>query len=361
MVDEDQIVLGKSLISQLAQICRDLPDESIPSLLEEGAIDDLLNGIFDPTRVTEFPTIAEFLLANKNRSAYIAAIRLAITMTCSFEGKAKDGKIGYASPSDKQWFDDGVMLLEGPKRFEGLVGLYRNGRMSYAVAARTVQEGENVGPEAFHFLDMEVFKDDYKDSALPKKHELDKPLETLKGLLEVVDSNESKYQVLLQENPWVLGLAYKRIVRHTNLDNRNIPDFTAVKVGSEFRDIFEIKPPSMKCFRSDGEFTMDFNATWNQAERYLNFVREDVDYLRRKGLFFNNPKCTIICGYNLSDEECRKLHIKEKMNPAIHVMTYNDMMVFIESTVRFVRRFGGALTHDDDVTPSVQGLTPPNY
>jgi hypothetical protein len=137
----------------------------------------------------------------------------------------------------------------------------------------------------------------------------------------------------------VLGLQYKHVQRHENLDDQNIPDFTAVRVHDSCRDIFEIKPPSMAVFRADGEFTAEFNTSWNQAERYLNFAREEADYLYRKGLLFDNPKCTLVCGYNLNKDDLRKVRIKERMNPALHFMTFNDLMTFMESTVKFIRQF----------------------
>lgn len=51
-----------------------------------------------------------------------------------------------------------------------------------------------------------------------------------KKLNEYLESNcsdESKYQELFHEHPWMFGGQYKTIDRHTNLDDENIPDFTA--------------------------------------------------------------------------------------------------------------------------------------
>ena len=282
MADESPIQKGKVLTAELACICRELSDTEIGDLFGNGTMDELLNAVFDPTKVGEYPTIADFFLANKTRASLVAAIRTAITRSCSFEGKSQKGTTGYASPNDLQWFNDGVMLLEGPKPFEGLLGLYRNGRMSYAVTARNAQPGDNLGPDDFHFVDSAEVDKLLNSAQVPDGHNLDTPAHDLRALLNAFESNESKYQTLFQQNPWVLGLQYKHVQRHENLDDQNIPDFTAVRVHDSCRDIFEINPPSMVVFRADGEFTADFNSAWNQAERYLNFAREEADYLRRK-------------------------------------------------------------------------------
>ena len=285
----------------------------------------------------DYKNYAEFFLVNKTRSSFLAALRLGITRHYSFEGKGKDGSKGYVSPTEFQWFDDGVMLIEGKERFAGLITLYRDGKATYGVAARDAQEGEKLGPEDFLF----VSPDDPKFGAkLPEPDKLDAPVLELEELLRTRQSVESKYQELFEANPWVFGIQYKNIQRHEALDDENIPDFTGVRVCDSCRDIIELKPPTMRVFRADGEFTADFNAAWNQTERYLNFAREEKDYLKRKGLRFDNPIAMLICGYNLPTEHVKKIRVKENMNPAIRLRTFNDVLVFMRSTVKFIKDHG---------------------
>lgn len=156
---------------------------------------------------------------------------------------------------------------------------------------------------------------------------LSQAISELEGLLRSNTSDESKYQELLTRYPWLLGGQHKLVERHTALDDRNIPDFTGVRARDECRDIFEIKPPSMRCFRQDGRFSAEFNAAWEQAERYLTFVRRNADYLRsEKNLIFNNPRCFLLVGWQLSDAELRRLHDKESHNPSISVLTYEQLV-----------------------------------
>ena len=102
---------------------------------------------------------------------------------------------------------------------------------------------------------------------------------------------------MIEKYPWVLGLKYSVIQRHPKFDDKNILDFIGRRVCDKYSDIFELKTPFMKVCREDGDFTSDFNDAWNQAERYLDFAREQKYYLLgEKGIEFDNPKCYLVLG-----------------------------------------------------------------
>ena len=166
----------------------------------------------------------------------------------------------------------------------------------------------------------------------------DEPIRKLKALLDAKDNEEANYQKLFQEYPGILGTYYEEVVRHQRLDDENIPDFIGVRVHDKFMDIFEIKPPFMPVFRNNGEFSTNFNDSWNQAERYLAFAQIEGDYLRRKGLNFENPKCVLIAGFDVPEEGMRKLRTKQRLNPAIQMFTYNDILSLAEATVRLIKK-----------------------
>lgn len=137
----------------------------------------------------------------------------------------------------------------------------------------------------------------------------------------VADILDMRYQELFEQHPWFLGGQHTKIERHTSLDDNNIPDYTGIRASDSYRDIFEVKPPFMPCFRKDGGFTAPFNDAWAQAERYLNFARQQRQYLRdEKGLLFENPRCFLIVGHGLSDAERQALRVKESFNTAITVL-----------------------------------------
>lgn len=98
-------------------------------------------------------------------------------------------------------------------------------------------------------------------------------------------------------------------------------------------------------FRDNGDVNSEFNDAWNQAERYVDFTRLEKDYLQRKGFRFSNPKCYLILGFNLTDNEHNQIRLKERMNPAIHLLTYDDLLVYMKATVAFIR---GLLPQEGD-------------
>jgi len=58
---------------------------------------------------------------------------------------------------------------------------------------------------------------------------------------------------------------------------------------------------------------------------------------RNKGLFFDNPKCYLLVGYDLSEEQRKELRRKERLNSAITILTYNNLLAMARSTIEFVR------------------------
>jgi len=204
--------------------------------------------------------------------------------------------------------------------------------------AERIKSGERI-----LYKKVEQAIDDGLLTAIPSHQidDLEKPLIEIKYLLNSQENKESKYQKWLQKYYWILGLEYKLIESHKKLDDKKIPDFTGIRVYDEFRDVFEIKSPFIPLFQRDGGFTSKFNEAWNQVEEYLNFAIEDKDYLRRKGLNFDNPKCYLILGYDLSENQIKKIRTKARMNPAIDFRTYNDLIVWAENTIKFVKKHKG--------------------
>lgn len=182
--------------------------------------------------------------------------------------------------------------------------------------------------KAFGKLAMSLIKSAPADvPRLPKIESVKAALVELDMYLREKLSDESRYQEFLEQNPWILGAHHSAIDRHTSLDDGNIPDFTAVRSRDDCRDVIEIKQPFLPLFKQDGGFAASFNDTWNQAERYLQFCRENRDYLlRQKGLGFANPHCFIIAGHGLTDQQKRAIQDKQSHNPAITFLTYEGLL-----------------------------------
>ena len=332
------IHLGKELANKLSDVISKVSDQEVVEILGSGALDNLLKSILSPKDSEKNTIPQESFPASKWRKTLIALLKHAIRSNHGLiKGVTEDGNNGYVSPSYIQWFDDGMIILQREKPFGGFLGRYPNNKeLSYAILARDTKAGDEIGPEDFEFVDPDKFQESL--SQFPKKQlsNLREPIRKLESLLSSQNNDESRYQELLIQCPWVLGFTYKLVQRHTRLDDQNIPDFTGVRVHDEGRDIIEIKPPFTKMFRENGDFGNEFNEAWNQAERYLDFARQDKDYLARKNFKFDNPKCTLILGYNLTVNDLARVRTKERLNPAISLRTYNDLLVSMKATVSFI-------------------------
>jgi hypothetical protein len=337
-MNEEKIKRGKQIIKELADILQELSDSEVGKLLSTEATDNLLRAILDPSKVKKYPSIAEFLLANKTRASLLALMRYTITQNYSFKSINMAGHEVFFSPEHNQWVEDGVIFLLGEERFAGAFVLYRNKEeLRFAKTTREMIVGEQPGPENIIFIDRGDALKLLETLQANEISDLDKPIHELKELLEGEERDESKYQKWIQKHDGVLGLQYESVQSHRKLDDENIPDFTGVRVNNKNRDIFEIKQPFLSIFRKDGNFTSEFNDAWNQIERYLTFVREEKGYLGRKGLNFDNPKCYLIIGFMIPDDGVKKIRAKERLNPAIEILTYNDLMIFAEQTIEFVK------------------------
>ncbi|MGB7533959.1 MAG: hypothetical protein WA977_13455 [Halobacteriota archaeon] len=118
-MNEEKIERGKQIIKELADILKELSDSEVGKLLGTGAMDDLLRAILDSSKVKKYPSIAEFLLANKTRASLLALMRYAITQDYSFKSINKEGQEVFFSPEHNQWVEDGVIFLLGTERFAG--------------------------------------------------------------------------------------------------------------------------------------------------------------------------------------------------------------------------------------------------
>lgn len=334
----ENIERGKQLLSEFTKILQNLSDEEASQLLDPEQISTILVSILSLEDLKKYNSIADFLLANKGRATTIAIIQRMARFNYGIKAE-KDGTIAFVSPYFEQWFDDGVLFLEGKSPFMGILGYYTGKDLKYAIAARDAKKGERMGRDHFLFISMDDYQERLRDLSPEDLGDLDKPIRELHELLDLKDNEEAKYQTFFSKYPWIFGLQYSQIQDLRTFNDQNIPDFTGIRVRDGYRDIIEIKPPFTPLFTVENELNASFNNDWNQTERYLNFARQNKDYLaREKGLNFDNPQCYLISGYNLSEQQIGKIRIKERMNPAINFLTYNDLLAFMTSTISFIKQ-----------------------
>ncbi len=156
--------------------------------------------------------------------------------------------------------------------------------------------------------------------------EMKRSLDKFDALLARNCKEESYYQKLLNEAPWMFGSSYSKLKRHKKLDDENIPDLTLVRSYDECHDIVELKQPFLKIFKKDNTFASAFHNAWDQAERYLNFCDNQRSYLKEeKDLDFQNPTCILLIGNSYDNEQAKLIKSKEAFNSRIRVMSYQQL------------------------------------
>lgn len=325
-------------LQPVLEVLANATDQEIFSLISDGFFARFLSAIASP-KDNNSQTPYDYLLENKERLTAIAWIHLSLVRSYPVKG-ILDGKELFVSPSHLQWYDDGVMFLQGERRFEGHICLYKDGNIKFAIAARDTKQNDQLGPADVLFVDVDKARELIQKSGGPQNiSEIDDAISELSHLIHSKTEDETAYQDYLIKNPWVLGAQYKKIQSHIPLDDHNVPDFSGVRVRDGSRDIIEIKQPFLPLFRKNGEFRSNFNDAWNQAEKYLDFARQESDYLfREKRLRFENPRCYLIIGFDLTEKEMDKVRAKERMNPSITILTYNDLVAMAKSTAGFIKK-----------------------
>ena len=225
------------LLTEVNEIIQSASDADIPELLGDGALDAFLKAIVTP-KTDKKQSIYDYLLASRNRLGLMALVRLAIHKNYSIRGKLEDtGHDVFVSPFHIQWYEDGVMFVQGKERFEGAIGLYQDGQVKFANSKRDIRQGEDCGPEDIDFVAVEELKERIQHLAPPTDIEsLEQDLAKLEDLLRQKNSEESTYHEYLTKHPWLFSAQYKCIDSHKAFDDENIPDFTGVRVHDSARN-----------------------------------------------------------------------------------------------------------------------------
>lgn len=142
-----------------------LNDEQFKELINTKIFNDLLLSILDPKSSKRHENLQDFFLKNKNRLSFLALLKHAINENYSFSGKVNDKSV-FISPYPYQWLDGGVIFLQGPEKFAGLIGFYdSNKELSYAKSKRDFKPGEKIDPSKDLFFDK-IYQKISEDNSL---------------------------------------------------------------------------------------------------------------------------------------------------------------------------------------------------
>ncbi len=347
----------KELLHAASEILSRASDDSVGELLSDGVLDEFIRAIAEPKKPGR-QTIYDYLRDHRTRLQIIASLRNAVTHNYSIRAHV-DGTEVFVSPHFNQWVEDGVIFLQGRERFAGLIGLYRNGEIRFAVAARDKAKGDESSPNDFLFVSPDEAR-----SAVGTPSPATDPasaIGSLEALLARREKAESAYQSFFESNPWMFGAQHKAIQPHRRLDDENLPDFTGVRVRDGARDIIEIKQPFLQLFTKGGGFSKAFQDAWDQCERYLDLAISQRQYLlEQKGLRFENPHAYLILGHNLDREQRGHVARKQRAHPRITILTYDAVVAMARNVVALLQQLksGDGTARENPAGDDAEGREP---
>lgn len=333
--NDDDIQKVNEYILKASEIIKNCSDSEIDEIRNTDCIFYLLSSIFDPK--PPFENVYSYLSENKTRAVFIEAIRYFITQKYDFKLNNVEKNLNQfsrVSASYLQWYDNGMMcFLKGESK--GLFILYVDDQQYVGMTTKDLNPDKQVSREDVFFIPLKeankIQKNRRRDLTSIKK-----AIHKLNNLLSKRCEDESKYQSLFKDNPWMFGfLQFSQIDSHIPLDDAKIPDFTGVRIRDNCRDVIEIKQPFLKIFNQDGKFSSNFLQAFEQTEGYVDFTLNNRQYLMDKGLRFENPKGFLLVGFNLENDQKRKLLIKQRRsNPRITILTYNDILTSAKAALQ---------------------------
>jgi Domain of unknown function (DUF4263) len=171
------------------------------------------------------------------------------------------------------------------------------------------------------------------------------------------DEKELEWQHWFEENSWVLGSEFVRVLDDRHIDTHNISDFL-LEAYDGFLDVVEIKRPERGLkFWSDsldqGNYIQSAALTKaiTQANRYIFEIEMEansVKFLKRvEGIRTVKPRCTLIFGRSddWEEEQTQAYRILNAGFHNLHVMTYDHVLI------RAKRMIGLEAEPEDDEIP----------
>lgn len=277
--------------------------------------------------------------------------------TCDDEVHLKIGR--YTKPTD--WFDTEIAELDKPKseltltgeEFVNLISFiqenyepFKNGTKAFIPldnpydqsVANQVRQLLNLDDRErmLNFLiDNEVIPSDLEIGLAHAKRS--RSIDEFNTMLEL-DLTESNWQSWFEENSWVLGTDFVKVLDERTIDTNNISDFLMQSYDG-FLDIVEIKRPEggLKFWQATldhGNYIphSDLIKAITQSSIYIHEVEREADsqkfFKRVGGVTTIKPRCTLIYGrsndWNTEQQEAFRI-----LNSSYHnltIMTFDHVL-----------------------------------
>lgn len=173
------------------------------------------------------------------------------------------------------------------------------------------------------------------------------------------DLAEKDWQNWFENNKWILGSDFVRIIDDRRIDKNNIGDYIMQSFDG-FVDLVEIKKPNNIPFWSN---TLDHNnyvpssSLIKAITQCLNYVfavekkANDVSFMDQLGCRVVKPRCTLVFGRSndWDDEKKRAFRILNSAYTQVSIMTYDQLLDRAKNVLGITDEFEEIIDDDDDL------------
>lgn len=191
-------------------------------------------------------------------------------------------------------------------------------------------------------LDNDIISDDLAEGLRQAKR-----IRAVRQFRAMLDDDlvEHRWQQWFQENSWVLGSEFVRVLEERSIDTKNISDFL-MEAYDGFLDVVEIKRPGGEmqfwaAARDHGNSvpSSDLTKAITQASRYIYEVEREansVKFLERmSGVKTVKPRCILLFGRSnaWTEEQAESYRILNASFHNLTILTYDHVLARAERII----------------------------
>ena len=165
----------------------------------------------------------------------------------------------------------------------------------------------------------------------------DRHIDQFRRLL-VSNEREESYQSFFTLNPVFLDPLASRLISKQKLGSDFITDYVLERVTGDYL-IVEIEKPSDLIFTQANNFSAEFTHAFGQVLDFAEWVEQNIAYAQNKLPGIVSPKGLLVIGMRqqLTPQQTNKLKRFCKNSASITVLTFDDLLVNVESLQRNIR------------------------
>ncbi len=157
-------------------------------------------------------------------------------------------------------------------------------------------------------------------------------------LIQAIDIKEETIHSFLEENTWIFGAEYSKVIPKKALSHKYVVDFLLQRFDRGW-EIVELKLPTEDIFTSQMNVTAKVTSAIGQVQKAQEFMVKNYEFLKTNenmGVF--KPRGVLIIGNRLSNEERGRLEVINKGYSDITIATYQDLLQKARKQVELIEK-----------------------